>query len=152
SPPTGATNYTFNANGSMMGAGSLTFGWDTAQRLTSITSGANTHAYTYDGDGNQLSHSLNGATKQTYLWDVNGALPNLAVERNPSGTLLRRYVYGDTLLQMNDGTADHSYMDDPFGSVANVTSSAGTSELSYDYDPFGGIRSSAGSTPTNFME
>jgi RHS repeat-associated protein len=151
STPSGGTTYTFGPNGNMTVAGSITYGWDLEQRLTSIASGSNTHTYTYDGDGNRLSHSLNGVPKQNYLWDVNGSLPNLAVERNSDGTLLRRYIYGGDLLQMNDGS-DHSYMDDPFGSVANVTSTAGTSELSYVYDPFGGIRSSTGSSPTNFME
>jgi RHS repeat-associated protein len=150
SPPSGATVYTFDANGDETGAGSTTYSWDQEDRLVSTTQGGHTYAYGYDGDGNRVTKKTDGSLTDTYLWDPNGWLAELAIERDGAGSELRRYTYGDTLLQMNDGAADHSYMTDPFGSVANVTSSSGASELSYAFDPFGNLRSSSGSL-TNYM-
>jgi RHS repeat-associated protein len=153
----GSTAYTYDQNGNEKSAGSRTFNYDLADRLASTTSGGTTTTYTYDGDGNRLQASTGSqASKKTnYLWDVQGDLAQLALERDGSNALLRRYVYGVQRVSMTTGAAAYYYHYDNLGSVANVTSSSGASQWTEVYEPFGSIRAetkNAGGAPTNFMK
>ena len=153
----GSTAYTYDQNGNEKTAGSRTFSYDLANRLVSTTSGSTTTTYTYDGDGNRLQASTGSqASKKTnYLWDTNGALPQLALERDGNNALLRRYVYGAKRISMTTGGSAYYYHYDNLGSVANVTSSTGASQWTEVYEPFGAIRTETknnNSAPANFMK
>jgi RHS repeat-associated protein len=153
----GSTAYTYDQNGNEKTAGSRTFSYDLANRLVSTTSGSTTTTYTYDGDGNRLQASTgNQASKKTnYLWDVNGDLTQIALERDGNNALLRRYVYGTKRISMTTGGAAYYYHYDSLGSVANVTSATGVTQWTEAYEPFGTIRTetkNASSAPTNFMK
>ena len=76
--------------------GSRSFGYDLANRLTATTQGSSTTTYSYDGDGVRLQASAGPQAnrKTNFLWDVNGGLPQIALERDGNGRPLRRYVYG----------------------------------------------------------
>jgi RHS repeat-associated protein len=153
----GSTAYTYDQNGNEKTAGSRTFNYDLADRLASTTSGSTTTTYTYDGDGNRLQASTGSqASKKTnYLWDTSGDLPQLALERDGSNALLRRYVYGLDRISMTTGGAAYYYHYDNLGSVANVTNSTGASMWTEVYEPFGSIRTETknnNSAPTNFMK
>ncbi|MDQ5821251.1 MAG: DUF6531 domain-containing protein [Actinomycetota bacterium] len=134
--------YTYDTNGNEVSAPSRTFAYDLANRLKSTTSGSTTIAYTYDGDGRRLqaSSGSSAASKTNFLWDPNFALPQLALERNGSNALLRRYVYGADLLSMNAGGADYYFHHDRLGSTANLTSSTGATQWTYVYEPYGTAR------------
>jgi RHS repeat-associated protein len=153
----GSTAYTYDQNGNEKTAGSRTFTYDLANRLISTTSGSTTTTYTYDGDGNRLQASTGAqASKKTnYLWDVQGTLPQMALERDGSNALLRRYVYGARRIFMTTGGSNYYYHYDNSGSVANVTSSTGASQWTEVYEPFGSIRTETknnSSAPANFMK
>jgi RHS repeat-associated protein len=153
----GSTAYTYDQNGNEKSAGSRTFSYDLANRLVSTVSGSTTTTYTYDGDANRLQASTGSqASKKTnYLWDVNAALPQLALERDGNNALLRRYVYGARRVSMTTGGAAYYYHYDNLGSVANVTSATGVSQWTEVYEPFGSIRTetkNATSAPANFMK
>jgi RHS repeat-associated protein len=64
----------------------------------------------------------------------------LALERDGSNALLRRYVYGADLLSMNTGGGDYYFHHDALGSTANLTSSVGATQWSYVYEPYGTAR------------
>ncbi len=92
-----------------------------------------------------------GAWTTKYAWDQNYPLPQLAVERDGSGALLRRCGYGLERLSLSTPTADFFCAYDPAGSVANLTDSttSPSSVLAYTYEPYGVLRSSSGSGLTN---
>jgi hypothetical protein len=53
-------------------------------------------SYGYDGDGRRLSSSTGGGADLRYTWDPLAAsgIPELALERDSSGNLVRRYLDG----------------------------------------------------------
>ncbi|MFN2468450.1 MAG: RHS repeat-associated core domain-containing protein [Gaiellaceae bacterium] len=141
SGPLGTTAYAYDQNGNQTHAGLRSFAYDLENRLRSTTLGPLTTAYAYDGDGKRLAASA--ATGRTrYLWDPNSALPQLALERDGAGTLLRRYLHGPTgPLSLSTPSASFYYHRDGLGSIANVSSSSGVKQWSYAYEPFGTLRS-----------
>jgi RHS repeat-associated protein len=155
-PPSGATLFSFQANGNESQAGSRSFTWDLENRLVTTTSGSTTHSYTYDGEGNRIKDSWGaGASSNTnYLWDLNAQLPRLAMERNGNNNTLRTYTYDDGLMAMKSAGMNFYYLADPLGSVANLTSSSGATQWTYTYEPFGAARSitkNDPAAPTNLM-
>ena len=137
SPQPAATSYSYDANGNQTAAGSRTFSYDLANRLTSTTNGGTTTSYSYDGDGNRLTATTAGAPTK-YLWDTNAsAAPTTRArtrrQRQPDPPLhLRRPPHLD-----DSGGADYYYHYDTLGSVGNLTSANGTTEWTYGYEPFG---------------
>jgi RHS repeat-associated protein len=148
--PNNDTAYVYNARGDMTAAGSVTYGYDLANRLTNVTNGSTTDSYTYDGASNRLTNLHNGSTTTTFAWDINASIPLLATDSDSS---TRDYIYGDGLLFEKIGTARYYYSNDGFGSVANVTDANAGLKLSYWYDPYGGTRAlSQNSPPPNFFQ
>jgi RHS repeat-associated protein len=135
----GSTSFGYDQNGNQTAAGTRTFAYDLANRLASTTSGGQTTSYGYDGDGSRLTSST-GSSEARFLWDTNHPLPQLALERDGQGALLRRFLYGRRRLSLTSGGTTSSYHYDPLGSVANVTSANGVSQWTYAYEPFGALR------------
>ena len=153
----GATSYTYDQNGNELSAGSRSFTYDLANRLKTTSQGSTTIAYTYNGDGVRLQASTGtAANKNTkFLWDVNGGLPQVALERDGNNANLRRYTYGVQRISMTSGANTSYYMRDGLGSTANLTSSTGATQWTWSYVPFGAIRTetkASGSQPENFMK
>src|SRR5205823_3319061 len=82
-----------------------------------------------------------------YLWDSNAALPEVALERDGSGALLRRYVYGAGRISMITPSGTFYYHHDPMGSVTNLTSSTGKTQWTELYEPFGAVRNETRNDP-----
>ncbi len=155
STPSGGTTYTFEDNGNETAAGSTSYAYDLANRMTSATVSGTTTNYTYDGDGNRLQAATTGGSTTNYRWDTNQPLALLATEADGSGSTLRDYAHGQGLDSMTTG-AGSTYYDhlDAYGNVANITTSGGATRWTYAYDAFGvatSATSSGGSPPTNVM-
>jgi RHS repeat-associated protein len=144
--PGGTTSYAFDENGNETQAGSRTFAYDLANRLASTTLSSTTTSYAYDGDGVRLEAD-DGTTTTNYFWDVNNALPELALERDGSGGALRTHVRGTRMISMDTGSATSYFHYDGLGSVANITSDAGDPERTYSYEPFGPARTETQDDP-----
>lgn len=106
--------------------------YDVESRLRGTTAGA---SLTYDPQGRLFSTTTVGGTTTRYLYDG----VNLIGEYNSSGTLLRRYVFGDgadeVLARYNgSGTTPEYLLADHQGSIIAATDSNGavTSKLTYD--------------------
>jgi|GEM_PF-2749284 len=152
----GATSYTYDQNGNQLSAGSRTFAYDLANRLKSTTQGNTTTTYLYDGDGVRLQASTGAQAnrKTNFLWDVNDGLPQIAQERDGSGSLLRRYTYGTHRISMTAGNSTSYYIRDGLGSTANLTSQSGQTQWTWSYEPFGQVRTetkAGGNQPDNFL-
>jgi RHS repeat-associated protein len=134
----GSTAYGYDQNGNETSAGTRTFAYDLANGLKSLTSGSTT-TYSYDGEGNRAQQTV-GSQVTKFLWDKSHSLPQLALERNGAGTLLRRYLYGLRRVSLSTPTATSYYDYDNLGSVANLTSATGVTQWTYAYEPFGTTR------------
>ncbi|MGH2706334.1 MAG: RHS repeat-associated core domain-containing protein [Actinomycetota bacterium] len=138
--PSGTTTYGYDPNGNETSAGGRAFTFDLANRLSTTTDAGATTSYAYDGGGRRISASSpSGTTNAT--WDLNSPLPQLALEKDGAGAMLRRYAYGLDLVSMTTPSGSFYYHHDRIGSVRNLTSSSGATEWSYAYEPFGTARS-----------
>jgi RHS repeat-associated protein len=150
----GSQSFSYDVNGNELSDGTRTFTYNAASELTSSKNGDDTTTYSYDGDGNRLQASSPAKTTN-YVWDANGDLPQLAIERDGSGSLIRRYLYGWSRISMTTPDDTFYYHYDLLGSVADLTSSSGASEWTYAYEPFGSIFSQTKddqSAPANPMQ
>lgn len=153
----GSTTYSHDHNGNQTAAGSRTFTWDLANRLktTTLSGTTTTYSYTADGRRTQATTGVGPANTTNYLWDTNQPLPQLAIERDGSGTLLRRYTHGADRIAMSTPAATYYYHHDDLRSVANLTDTNGAKQWTYNYDPYGTTRTQtqdSGTAPTNPMK
>jgi RHS repeat-associated protein len=150
-----STNYSYDANGNLTAAGSRSFSYDLGNRLISTTNAGTTTTYTYDGDNRRVSASTSGGTDLRYIWDplAESGLPEVALERNPNGDLVRRYMHGPLgPLSLTNSSATFNYHRDPLGSITDVTNASGTAQWRYTYEAYGAQRSAtdvSGSAPEN---
>jgi RHS repeat-associated protein len=149
------TTYTYDGNGNQASANSRTFSYDLASELSSSTSSGTTSTYSYDGDGRRVSSTTGGVSDLRYVWDPLAAsgIPQLALERDSSGNLVRRYLNGPLgAVSLTNASDTFSYLHDPLGNVSDVTSASGTPQWRYEYEAYGAERSAtdvSGSAPTN---
>lgn len=153
----GAARYTYDKNGNQRSGSSRTFTYDLANRLKTATEFPTTTTYSYDGEGKRLQASTGtqAAQKTNSLWDPNFMLPQLALEQDGAGALLRSYRYGHRRISMTAGTTSSFYHYDPLGSVVDITGGAGASRWTLSYEPFGKTRSEqqgAGTQPANLLK
>lgn len=145
--PSGTTSYGFNANGDETSAGPWTYGFNLANQLTSASNGTTSVSYAYDGLGNQISATTGGATTN-HLWDANGTLPQLILERDSLGNLIRRYAYGSGRISMTTPTTTAYYSSDPLGTVTDISGTGATLLGQYDNQPFGDGTTSSSVDPS----
>lgn len=141
--PSGTTSYGFDANGNETTAGPWSFSFNLAGQLIGAQNGSTSVAYTYDGNGNRITSTAGGQTDQL-LWDTGFRLPQLALERDSSGALVRRYTYGNERVSMTTPQTTAYYSTDSLGSVTELSGGSGTQLGQYDNQPFGD-----GATSTN---
>ena len=152
-----STIYSYDANGNQTSAGDRTFVYDLADRLLSTTNaGSTTNTYGYDGDGRRVSSTVGGGGADLRLvWDPLAAsdLPELALERTPSGSLARRYLSGPLgPFSFTNSSATFSYHHDPLGTVTDVTDANGAAQWKYEYEAYGAERTAtnvSGTAPEN---
>jgi RHS repeat-associated protein len=114
-----------------------------AGRTTTATTGLINYTYSYDGDNKRLRATTTdpiGATQTNTAWDTTQAVPEIAVERDGTGVVTRRYTYGLDRISTTAGGAAAFYLRDALGSVANVTSPSGAKQWTYTYQPFGSAK------------
>ncbi len=122
------------ANGNLSSDGTRTTTFDAADRLKTITQGATTVTFAYDGLGRRLKQTV-GATETRYLWC--GAA--ICQQRNGSDTAEKRfYSEGE---YVHSGTKKYLTLTDHLGSVRDVIDITGTPTLvgSFDYRPYGEV-------------
>jgi RHS repeat-associated protein len=131
----GATALGYDGRGNLTSSGSNLYSYTSENRLATAPGGA---TLTYDPTG-RLSRVVQGASdiKFEHLG------PRLVIERNASGTILRRYVHGpgdDEPVVWYEGaglTTRRFLHTDERGSVIAVSNAAGTSIATIKYDEYG---------------
>ena len=140
-----AVSYTYDANGNLSSDGTRTYTFDAADRLKTVTQGATTVTFAYDGMGRRLKQTV-GATETRYIWC--GAA--ICQQRNSSDTAEKRfYSEGE---YVHTGTKKYLTLTDHLGSVRDVIDITGTPTLvgSFDYRPYGAVARSWGTVTTGY--
>lgn len=149
----GATTYAYDANGNQTAAGSTTSSYDLADRLVSATVGTTSATYTWSGDGVRLSAATGAGTATTnFLVDRNLTLPSVAIERDGTGAIVRRSLYGLGRIGIESAAGVPTYEHtDALGSVTDLTAASGTSLAWTEYGPYGAVQSAgaAAGAPTD---
>jgi RHS repeat-associated protein len=150
------TTYTYDANGNQASAGSRTFTYDLADRLISTTDSGTTTTYAYDGDDRRVASTVGGGgAALRFSWDPRSlsGIPDIALERDSSGNLVRRYLDGPLgAVSMTNGSGTFYYHRDPLGTVTDVTDANGNAQWRYEYEAYGAQRTVtnvSGSAPEN---
>jgi RHS repeat-associated protein len=151
-----STPYTYDVNGNQASIGSRTFTYDLASRLASTTNAGTTSTYSYDGDGRRISSTTGGGGADLrYVWDplAESGVPEIALERNSAGSLVRRYLGGPSgPVSMTNASATFYYHRDPLATVTDMTDASGAAQWKYEYEAYGAERSAtnvSGTAPEN---
>jgi len=148
SGPAGTTNYGYDTDGNQTTAGTNAAVFNAAGKMTSSTTAGATTSYRYDGNGRRLSETTGTATTQL-LWDPISY--QLAEELDGTGTLQRRYTYGNQLISMTPGAGTGGpfyYHTDGQGSTLAITDAAGATQWRYAYEAYGTVSSTTKVSPT----
>ncbi|PZS06131.1 MAG: hypothetical protein DLM69_00400 [Candidatus Chloroheliales bacterium] len=135
----GGQSYSYDANGNMTSSPGRGYTWNAENQLTAVT-GTASESYTYDGDGERASRTVNGITT-VYLG------PLLDVDNNSAGTRRNVYMFNGQAIAQRTTTSNPVgntlvYLHgDQLGSVSLTTSNAGSYVSGQEFDPWGAIRS-----------
>lgn len=129
----------YDTKGNLTSDGRLSYGYDTENRLTSV-SGAKSANFTYDPKGRLFQSSIGGVTRQ-FLYDGDA----LVAEYTTSGALSARYIHGDQVdepwVQYNSTSVSSTYLKflhvNRQGSIIATTNKTGTLIDIFKYDAFG---------------
>jgi RHS repeat-associated protein len=133
----GSTSFTYDGNGSRLTKtsggrpGVVSYSWDGANRLASISGIGISVLYTYDGDGNRLTQSSAGNTL-TYINDLG---PTVIHQNSPDGSI--DYIQGRSLIAGICSNATTYVTYDGAANVSSVTDDLGSLKVLYAYDPWG---------------
>jgi YD repeat-containing protein len=94
--------YTYDRYGNLTSDGVKAYAYDAANRLISVNEGGITTTYTYSGDGDRVSQTVDGVTT-TYVIDV--ATPLTMVLAETTGTESIYYLHGLNLIGQSDGVS-----------------------------------------------
>lgn len=154
----GNMNFTYDANGNRLTKSILKFPiesytYDSANRLVQVLQGSNKVTYVYDGDGNKVGQSIQGAIcrrdsdAQTFnfLNDVASPLPVVLREDGPEQAI--SYAYGLSLMAEEIAPIGHKksspdtffYHHDGLGSTVAMSDERGCVEATYEYDAWGDL-------------
>ncbi|MEV8443248.1 colicin E3/pyocin S6 family cytotoxin, partial [Actinosynnema sp. NPDC051121] len=146
--PSGATAYTFNDRGDRTKrtpatGTATTYGYDQAQRLTSVT-GAATATYRYDGDGVRTGKTAGGTTT-SLTWGAGAPAPLLS-----DGTW--SFVHGpDGPIAQVGSAGTQWFFHDQIGSTRALVNGSGTIVGKYGYTEYGvASRTGTATTPLQY--
>ena len=132
------TTYTYDPDGNQTTSGADTNAYDYENRLITATRGATINRYTYDADGKRYQRKLANTVKATWAWDTINTLPELALEKNTAGIVVRSYLQGPVGGLTETTAAGTTFLHhDLIGSTVDATNATGTATYAYQYHPFG---------------
>ncbi|HXR36449.1 MAG TPA: RHS repeat-associated core domain-containing protein, partial [Candidatus Binataceae bacterium] len=136
----------YDKEGEPLTLGSATYKWDAAHRLISVTSGAKTTRFGYDGFGRRARITqLNGATVTSdkyYFWCR--TMP--CVEKDAAtNAITKRYLTEGVI-----AGSQFYYARDHLGSIREMVTASGSIGARYDYDPSGARSKLAGAADSDF--
>ncbi|WP_229068812.1 RHS repeat-associated core domain-containing protein [Actinoplanes sp. DH11] len=137
----GTKAYKYDSEGNRTDDGADRYEYHLDHTLLSATVGGQKTTYAYSATGQRLT-ATTGASTRTWDWDLNGSLPQIAVDS--AGSDARTFVHNVTgePLALRDGGAASIYVHDWLGGTSALVSGNGGVQAVYDYDPYGLPRTS----------
>lgn len=150
----GATVFTSDDNGNLKtqttGGVTTNFNYDFEDRLTSASGGTASAQYVYNGLGQRLARTTNGATTR-FVLDPTSRLPRILAETDNAGNIKNYYTHGLGLIAKITSTGEaFQYHFDARGSVNAMTNSSQAIVNRYAYDSFGTTTAVAEQTTNPF--
>jgi len=110
-----------------------------------------THDLTYNGDGQRMSKTVNGARTDYVVDELSPTGYPQVLEEMENGSLSRVYAYGHSPIAQQQWTGANwqtsFYGHDGHGSIRHLTDGSGNVTDTYAYDAFGHLIDNQGSTP-----
>ena len=135
--------YTHDAAGNMTSNGGYTFGYDLANRITTLNG---TQAYWYDDKGNRIKKTTTSTGTTYYHY---GPAGEVLEECDATGAPIYDYIYlaGKVIAKYVWSTGSLTYFHhDVLGNTMAQTNGTGTVGMQADYEPYGTVYTS-GSPP-----
>ncbi|MEO1443185.1 MAG: polymorphic toxin-type HINT domain-containing protein, partial [Chloroflexota bacterium] len=123
-----------------------TYAWDAEDRLVSYADATTAATYTYTGDSDRLSQTVNTETME-YLLDTASGLTQVLGEFSTEDTY---YLIGADIIGGETGTDWTYHQSDGLGSLRMLTDSTGASTYTAHYDPYGVPLDMSGTRDTSF--
>ncbi|MFZ5759521.1 MAG: RHS repeat-associated core domain-containing protein [Thermodesulfobacteriota bacterium] len=142
--------YTYDAHGTIIGNGTLTFVYDQANRLTVVREGESlVSEYGYDGRNMRVKKTVNGRTTFCH-YDPQG---KLLAETDGSGNPLRDYIYLDdepvAMTIYGEQAGIYYFLTDHLGTPQKLIDETGQVVWQANYLPFGQAMIDPASTVEN---
>lgn len=138
-----ASTYGYNSEGDRTSAGSNSYSYDLANRMTGFTNGTTTASYAYDGNGQRTSKTV-GSTTNNFVYDnAEGTSQILSDGTND-------YIYGPngTPVEQVNGSTVTYLQQDQLGSTRVLTNQSKNVVGTYSYDAYGNTVSHTGTVST----
>jgi RHS repeat-associated protein len=134
---TGASTYSYNANGDMLAGPGRSFTYNYDHRPASITSAGLTTSYLYDAQGTRVKKNNAGGSVQYVggIYELRGS------------AVTKYYMLGGMRVAKRDGNGNTWFHVDHLGSNRLATNQSGVEVKRYEYSPFGKVVNEAGSQP-----
>ena len=114
------------------------YSYDERNLMTSYTDSTNQILYTYNGDAQRVSQTLNSGLTR-YVIDSSRS-PFEVVQERIGSTITSSFTFGSSRLATWNGSAITFELNDRLGSVRLVTDTGGNVIASHYYDAFGATR------------
>jgi RHS repeat-associated protein len=135
--------YKWDDNGNLLDDGTSQYAYDTQNRLMSLTQGGHSYAFSYNGNGDRLTQSVDGAVTR-YTLDLEAGLTQVLSDGGYA------YLYGaDRLAQVSSSETDY-FLGDALGSVRQLVDVGGAVKLAQNYDPYGKVMRRAGNGTSTY--
>jgi RHS repeat-associated protein len=106
------------------------YSYDFANRLTGVTQGTNSFAFSYDGLDNRYRQTVNGQTTN-YTLDLAGGLSQVLYDGTSS------YYYGLGQISQQKNGVTETFLPDGLGSVRQLANQNGSLSFGQAFDQFG---------------
>ena len=135
-PPTGATQYTYDANGDRTGTTPAvgtksSYTYNQAGELTAASGPAGSAGYTYNGQGLRTGKTV-GSTTTAFAWSAASTAQLLS-----DGTQSYIYGPGGSVIEQTGAAGSQWYFNDAQGSTRALLDSTGAIAGTYTYDGYG---------------
>jgi RHS repeat-associated protein len=125
----------YDSNGNLTAIDGWNLKYDYDNNLTQATGTVTMAVYQHDAFGRRIGKTVNNVATY-FVYDGSAII----AEYNSAGTLLRKYVHGNTIdepVQMVSGSNKYYYHADRLGSITSITDAAGKVVEKYQYSAFG---------------
>jgi len=135
--------YTWDDNGNLLDDGLREYAYDHANRLISVEMGADSHEFGYNGLGDRLRQTANGAPTD-YTLDLATGLTQVLFDGDNT------YLYGVVRIGELQPDGWEYHLGDSLASMRQLADTAGVIGLAQAYQPFGSVLSATGAASSMY--